>query len=103
MRQKRSLTKRQFDQALARTALGSRSAEMAREVLVGGASASSVADKYQVTPSAVGQHVRAVWQAHTESSELPQGYTRITAVVTEEQAAIVRSWERDAKIKRITL
>lgn len=76
---------------------------MAREVLVTGTTASAVAQKYNVTPSAVGQHVRAVWQAHTESSELPDGYTRITATVTEEQAAIIRSWERDAKIKLIKL
>lgn len=103
MRQKRSLTKKQFDQALARSSLGTRSADMAREALVAGAALSAVAAKYGVTPSAVGQHVRAVWEAHVASSEIPPGYTRITALITEEQASIVRSWEREAKIKLIQL
>lgn len=103
MRQRRSLSKKAFDQAIARCSLGERATEMARAVLVNGQPATQVAQHFGVTGAAVSHHVRAVWQAHTDASALPPGFVRITVVLPEDKASIAQSWERDEKIKLLKL
>ncbi|EDP8962510.1 transcriptional regulator, partial [Salmonella enterica subsp. enterica] len=50
---------------------------------------------------AVSQAVHRVWTAF-EDKNLPEGYARVTAVLPEHQAYIVRKWEADAKKKQET-
>lgn len=103
MRQRRSLSKRAFDQAVKRTTLSERAVQMAHAVLVGGATYAKAGEDFGVTGPAVAHHVRAVWKAHTEASELPPGFRRITVVLPEDKAAVALSWERDEKIKLMQL
>lgn len=103
MRQRRSLSKRAFEQAVKRTNLSDRAVQMAHAVLVGGATYVKAAEEFGVTAPAVAHHVRAVWKAHTDASDLPPGFRRITVVLPEDKAAIVLSWERDEKIKLMQL
>lgn len=103
MRQRRSLTKRQFDQAVKRTTLSDRAAKMAQAVLVNGDTYAQAGKTFGVTAPAIAHHVRSVWRAHTDASDLPQGFKRITVVLPEDKAAVVLSWERDEKIKLMQL
>jgi len=103
MRQQRTLSKRAFGLALKRTTLGERAARMASAVLVNGTSPTEVAKQHNVTRSAVSQHVRTIWNAHIEASELPENFRRITVILPEDKAQIVLSWERDEKIKLMQL
>ncbi|EDP8962520.1 transcriptional regulator, partial [Salmonella enterica subsp. enterica] len=54
-----------------------------------------------LTRGAVSQAVHRVWTAF-EDKNLPEGYARVTAVLPEHQAYIVRKWEADAKKKQET-
>ena len=51
-----------------------------------------------LTKGAVSQAVSRVWAVAGEV--LPQGFERVTAVLPEHQAFIVKRWEADAKGKR---
>lgn len=103
MRQRRSLSKRAFDQAVKRTSLGERTAQMAQAVMVAGKKQTDVATEYGVARSAVSHYVGLVWKAHMEASELPPGFRRITVVLPEDKALVALSWERDEKIKLMQL
>ena len=75
---KKRLTEAQFQAAIRGLEIGQQTIDIARGVLV--------------------EAVSRVWAVAGEV--LPQGFARVTAVLPEHQAFIVKRWEADAKGKR---
>lgn len=99
----KKLTRKEFDAAVSRSKLGDRARLMAKRVLVGNETYASVAEENGVTYQAVNHHVNAIWKLHVDSQDLLPGQVRVTAILPEDKAAIVREWERDERIRQIKL
>ena len=67
-------------------------------MLVEGEPQTSFVSSLQLSRGAVSQAVNRVWAAF-EAANLPQGYLRVSAVLPEYQAYIVKKWADDAKKK----
>lgn len=65
--------------------------EIAYKHLVLGIKQTVLAEEYGLTKGAVNQAVNRVWSVG------PPGYEVITALVTEQQADVIRKWEQEAK------
>lgn len=98
---KKRLTESQFQEAIQGLEVGQQTIEIARGVLVDGKPQATFATSLGLTRGAVSQAVHRVWTAF-EDKNLPEGYARVTAVLPEHQAYIVRKWEADAKKKQET-
>jgi len=98
---KKRLTESQFQQAIQGLDVGAQTIEIARGVLVDGKSQSDFVAELRLSKGAVSQAVKRVWTAaEAQGAEPPQGYERVTAVLPEHQAFIVRKWAKEAKAKR---
>ncbi|CAD7741747.1 TrfB transcriptional repressor protein (plasmid) [Xanthomonas hydrangeae] len=98
---KKRLSDAQFQDAIHGLEVGSQTIEIARGVLVEGKPQATFATALGLSRGAVSQAVHRVWVAF-EDRNLPEGYERVTAVLPERQAFIVRKWEADAKKKQET-
>jgi hypothetical protein len=95
---KKRLTETQFRAALKDLDVGQQTIDIARGVLVEGKSQIGFATALGLSKGAVSQAVNRVWTA-SQVTNIPEGYERVTAVLTEHQAFIVRKWAREATKK----
>ncbi|EMK3344991.1 MULTISPECIES: transcriptional regulator KorA [Vibrio] len=95
---KKRLTESQFQAAIKGLEVGPQTIQIAHGVLVEGKPQTEFVTLLQVTKGAVSQAVKRVWEAHTALT--PEGYERITAILPEHQAFIVKKWAEDAEKKR---
>ena len=96
---KKRLTEAQFLEAIKGLKIGKQTREIARGVLVEGKKQAEYVTALGVTKGAVWQAVERVWEAHITKA-LPEGFERVTAVLPEHQAFIVKKWAEDAKKKQ---
>jgi hypothetical protein len=96
---KKRLTEAQFQAAIKGLEIGQQTIDIARGVLVDGRPQAEFVASLGLTKGAVSQAVSRVWAVAGEV--LPQGFERVTAVLPEHQAFIVKRWEgRQGKRKQ---
>ena len=95
---KKRLTEAQFQTAIKGLEIGQQTIDIARGELVVGRPQAEFVTALGLTKEAVSQAVSRVWAAAGE--QLPEGFERVTAVLPEHQAFIVKKWEADAKRKQ---
>ncbi len=95
---KKRLTEAQFQAAINGLGIGQQTIDIARGVLVDGKPQAEFVASLGLTKGAVSQAVSRVWAAAGE--QLPEGFERVTAILPEHQAFIVKKWEADAKRKQ---
>ena len=95
---KKRLTEAEFQAAIRDLDIGTQTIEIARGVLVEGRPQVEFVKSLGLSKGAVSQAVTRVWAA--AGDHLPDGYERVSAVLPEHQAFIVRKWEADAKRKQ---
>jgi len=94
---KKRLTEAQFQAAIKGLEIGQQTIAIAHGVLVEGRPQAEFVAALGLSKGAVSQAVNRVWTA--SEGGLPEGYERVTAVLPEHQAFIVRKWEAGAKDK----
>ncbi len=99
IRKKKRLTEAQFQVAIQGLDIGQQTIDIAHGVLVKGQAQADFVKALGLTKGAVSQAVNRVWSAHA-ADKLPTGYERVSVVLPEHQAFIVKKWEEDAKKKR---
>lgn len=95
---KKRLTKAQFQAAIKGLDVGQQTLDIAYGVLVEGRTQAEFVALLGVTKGAVWQAVKRVWDVH--KGQTPQGFERVTVVLPEHQAFIVKKWANDAKKKQ---
>jgi TrfB plasmid transcriptional repressor len=95
---KKRLTEAGFQAAIKDLDIGTQTIEIARGVLVEGRPQVEFVNSLGLSKGAVSQAVARVWASARE--QLPDGYERVSAVLPEHQAFIVRKWEAEAKRKQ---
>ncbi|KEZ96769.1 transcriptional regulator [Xanthomonas citri pv. citri] len=95
---KKRLTEAQFQAAIKGLEVGQQTIDIARGVLVEGVPQASFVTSLNLSRGAVSQAVHRVWASHEERN-LPEGYERVTAVLPEHQAFIVKKWAIEAAKK----
>lgn len=95
---KKQLTEVQFQAAIKGLDVGQQTHNIAHGVLVEGKPQAEFVALLSVTKGAVWQAVKRVWDAHKRLT--PEGFERVTAVLPEHQAFIVKKWAKDAKKKQ---
>jgi len=95
---KKRLTEAQFQTVVRKLEIGQQTIEIARGVLVEGRSQAEFVAELGLSKGAVSQAVSRVWIA-AQKTNLPEGYERVTAVLPEHQAFIVKKWAEDATKK----
>jgi hypothetical protein len=96
---KKRLTEGQFHEAVKGLKVGEQTLEIARSVLIDGKPQADFVAQLGLSRGAVSQAVDRVWSAH-QAKNLPPGYERVSAVLPEHQAFIVKKWAEDATRKR---
>ena len=96
---KKRLTEAQFQACIKGLDVGQQTIEIARGVLVLGQPQAAFIMSLGLTKGAVSQAVSRVWTAFS-SKNVPQGYERVSAVLPEHQAFIVKKWAEDAATKK---
>jgi hypothetical protein len=96
---KKRLSEAQFQACIKGLEVGQQTIEIAHGVLVMGQPQAQFVTSLGLSKGAVSQAVHRVWAAHA-AKELPQGYERVSAVLPERQAYIVKKWAEDAAKKR---
>jgi hypothetical protein len=92
------LTEAQFLVCIHGLEVGPQTLEIAHGVLVLGQSQSSFAKALGVSRGAVSQAVHRVWSVFMRQN-IPAGYERVSAVLPEHQAFIVKKWAENAQAK----
>ena len=95
---KKRLSEQQFHACIKGLYIGQRTIDIAYGVLVLGQPQTVFITSLGLSKGAVSQAVRRVWGAFEETNLLP-GYERVTAVLPEHQAYIVRKWAEDGARK----
>lgn len=95
---KKQLTEAQFQAAIKDLEVGQQTIDIARAVLVEGKPQAEFVAALGLTKGAVSQAVSRVWGA--AETALPKGFERVTAVLPEHQAFIVKKWAAEAKKKQ---
>jgi hypothetical protein len=95
---KKRLTEAQFQEAIKGLDVGQQTIEIAHGVLVSGKPQAAFVGELSLSKGAVSQAVNRVWIA--AKAALPEGFERVTAVLPEHQAFIVKRWAADAKRKQ---
>jgi hypothetical protein len=95
---KKRLTESQFQAAITDLAVGQQTIDIAHSVLVDGRPQAEFVASLGLSKGAVSQAVNRVWSAARE--QLPPGFERVTAILPEHQAFIVKKWEVEAKRKQ---
>ena len=93
---KKRLSEAQFQACIKGLEVGQQTIEIAHGVLVQGQPQASFVVSLGLSRGAVSQAVNRVWAAFA-ATNLPQGYERVSAVLPERQAYIVKKWAEDAK------
>jgi hypothetical protein len=85
-----------FQEAIKGLDMGPQSLEIAEGVLVRGEPQTVYTQKFGLTKGAVSQTVNRVRKAHQELLINRSGMERVTVVLPEHQAFIVKKWAEDA-------
>ena len=93
---KKRLSEAQFQACIKGLEVGQQTIEIAHGVLVMGQPQTSFVVSLGLSRGAVSQAVHRVWAAFA-ATNLPRGYERVSAVLPEHQAYIVKRWAADAK------
>ncbi len=93
---KKRLSEAQFQKCITSLDVGQQTIEIAHGVLVLGLPQAAFVASLGLSRGAVSQAVNRVWTAFA-AKDLPQGYERVSAVLPEHQAYIVKKWAEDAK------
>lgn len=96
---KKRLTEAQFQACIKGLEVGHQTIEIAYGVLVMGQPQATFVAALGLSKGAVSQAVHRVWVVFAEKN-LPQGYERVSAVLPEHQAYIVKKWAEEALKKR---
>lgn len=95
---KKRLTEAQFQAAIKGLEIGQQTIDIAHGVLVEGRPQAAFVASLGLSKGAVSQAVNRVWVAAQRTA--PEGFERITAVLPEHQAFIVKKWAEDAKKRK---
>ena len=95
LQMKKRLTEAQFGAAIEGLEISQQTINIARGVLVDGLPQTLYVSMFKISKGAVSQAVNRVWQAHT--TQVPAGYERVSVVLPEHQAYIVKKWAKDLK------
>lgn len=98
MTKPKQLTESQFHAAIEGLEVGERTRQIAYGVLVQGRPQSEFVESLGLTKGAVSQAVRRVVSSH--EARPPKGFERVTVVLPEHQAYIVRRWAEEALRKQ---
>ena len=96
---KKRLTEPQFQEAIKGLDVGAQTLVIARGVLIDGTPQKEFATSLGLSRGAISQAVNRVWAAHEEKN-LPEGYVRVSVILPEHRAFIVKKWAEDATKKR---
>jgi hypothetical protein len=96
---KKRLTEAQLQACIKGLNVGQQTIDIARGVLVLGQPQAAFITSLGLTKGAVSQAVGRVWAAFA-SKNVPHGYERVSAVLPEHQAFIVRKWAEDAATRK---
>lgn len=88
------LSEAQFQQCIDGLDVGAQTLEIAHGVLVRGLTQASFVQTLGLSKGAVSQAVQRIWRAH-----IPAGYERVSAVLPQHQAFIVKQWAEHAKAR----
>lgn len=99
MKNQKRLSEAQFQTCIKGLEVGQQTIDIAHGVLVMGQPQAQHAAKLGLSKGAVSQAVNRVWAAFA-AKNLPQGYERVSAVLPEHQAYIVKKWAEDSVRKR---
>lgn len=92
---KKKLTEEEFARAVSRLSIGAQTRSIGWGVLVEGRPQMEYVKATGLSKGAVSQAVNRIWRS--AESHVPEGMTRVTAVLPERQAYIVKRWAEDAK------
>lgn len=92
---KKRLTGTQFQACIQGLEVGQQTIDIARAVLVDGKPQAKFVTSLGLSRGAVSQAVQRVWAVFI-AQNLPQGYERVSVVLPEHQAYIVRRWAEEA-------
>lgn len=89
----------QFNEAIKSLSIGEQAVSITRAVMVDGAKQLDQARVYGITRGAVSQAVNRVWLAAEQSklNALPAGYEKLTVILPEHRAFIVKKWASEAE------
>ena len=96
---KKRLSEAQFQACLKGLGVGQQTIDIAHGVLVMGQTQAQFVESLGLSKGAVSQAVNRVWAAFA-ATNLPQGYERVSAVLPEHQAYIVKKWAEDSAKRR---
>lgn len=97
---KKRLTEAQLQACIKGLNVGQQTIDIARGVLVLGQPQAAFITSLGLSKGAVSQAVGRVWTAFA-SKNVPQGYERVSAVLPEYQAFIVKKWAEDAATRKM--
>lgn len=97
---KKRLSEAQFQACVKSLDVGHQTIEIAYGVLVQGKPQASFVASLGLSRGAVSQAVHRVWAVFA-ATDLPQGYERVSAVLPEHQAYIVKKWAEDVKKREL--
>lgn len=92
---KERLTEAQFKEVIKGLGIGQQTIDIARAVLVEGRPQMEFVTALGLSKGAVSQAVNRVWAA--VEKQIPKGFERVTAILPEHQAFIVKKWEADLR------
>lgn len=93
---KKRLSEEQFQAAVQGLNIGQQTQAIAYGVLVRGEPQANFAAALDLSKGAVSQAVNRVWAAH-QARSVPKGYMRLTVLLPEHQAFIVKRWAERAQ------
>ena len=96
---KKRLTETQFQATIKRLEIGQQTLDIARGVLVEGRPQVAFVKALSLSKGAVSQAVNRVWSVYAISN-IPEGYERVSVVLPEHKAYIIKKWGEDAWKKR---
>lgn len=88
------LSEAQFQRCIEGLEVGAQTLEIAHGVLVRGLAQAFFVQTLGLSKGAVSQAVQRIWRAH-----IPDGYERVSAVLPQHQAFIVKQWAEHAKAR----
>lgn len=94
---KKSLTKEQFNIAINNININDKTKYIAYQVLVEGVKQIDLVNRLNLTKGNISQAVNKVFNAYNNSDEVPAGYERVTVVLPEHKAFIVKKWEKNKR------
>ncbi|OCG28987.1 hypothetical protein A9G45_01385 [Gilliamella sp. HK2] len=91
---KKSLTEEQFAIAISKININKKTKGIAYQVLVKGIRQIDLVKQLGMSKGNISQAVNKVFNAYNNSQEIPDGYERVTVILPEHKAFIVKKWEK---------